>query len=199
MSKKTVALIAGLTILTLILVVLALGVGQKPDAESPSETPTDTEQPTPTVPAFTTLELSPNPVSFTANTTTIEVVIDTSENEVTGAQFDLVYDPQVVTLGPIRLGDFFTNSLVFINDTSVPGRVTYMVGLTPAQMQNPKTGTGTVATFTVTKRSTAPATGTTEVKLENVLISGKDLGPSVLKEATGTTINLTNSATSSGR
>lgn len=196
MSKKTLALVAGLTVLTLVLVVLALNTGK--NTATPPGNEVSTETPTPTAPAHTTIELSPNPITLTAGKGTISVMIDAADNEVTGAQFDLVYDPKQVSIGSIVKGDFFTNSIVFPTDTATPGRVTYMIGLTPAGYQNPKTGNGTVATFTVTRRP--GATGSTTINLENVLISAKKVEQSVLKSATGTTVILSaNTASPSSR
>lgn len=196
MSKKTLALIAGLTVLTLVLVVLALNTNPA-TAPVSQQTETDvTDTPTPTVPAHTVINLAPNPVPLQAGTATVDVQIDTGDNQVTGAQFDVIYDPAVLNFGTIRQGTFFTNSLILINEADrTNGRVTYAIGLTPAGTQNPKTGTGTVATLTFTRRSTAPTTGTTLLGLENVMVSAKGLAPSVLKEATGTVINLSNTTT----
>ena len=192
MSKKTLALIAGLTVLTLVLVVLALNTNPNlSQVNQPNET---SEQPTPTVPAHTVINLAPNPVTLQGGTATVDVLIDTSDNQVTGAQFDVVYDPEVLTFRTIEQGTFFTNSLILIEPTGTPdGRVTYAIGLTPAGIQNPKSGTGTVATITFTRRPTAPRTGTTPLGLENVMVSAKGLAPSVLKEATGTVVSLTSS------
>jgi hypothetical protein len=189
MSKKTLALVAGLTVLTLVLVILALNTGSKAPKEQPGTTPT--ASPEPTVPAHSIINLSPNPVTLTGNSGTVDVMIDTSDNQATGAQFDLVYDPAVLTVGPLKQGDFFTNAIVLLNDTKTPGKVTYMIGLTPAGAKSPRSGTGTIATFTVTRKSTAAANGTSELKLENVYVSAKDIKPSVLKSASGTTVNLT--------
>lgn len=200
MSKKTLALIAGLTVLTLVLVILALNIGQQVPGPQDSETAVS-EEPTPTIPAHTLINLSPNPVTLTAGTATVEVMIDTSDNMVTGTQFDLVYDPKVFNFGGIKQGTFFTSALILINDVDrTNGKVTYALGLTPAQIKNPKSGSGTVATITLTRRSTAPTTGSSELKLENVLVSAKGIGPSVLKQAKGTTVNLSaSSASTSGR
>lgn len=199
MSRKTLALIAGLTVLTLILVVLALNTGQKGMNKNGTGT-TATVQPTPTVPAHTVLSLSPNPVPVTANVATVDVMIDAEDNPVTGAQFEIKYDPDVLNFTEVKQGSFFGSALILINDVNrTEGRVTYALGLTPAQIQNPKTGKGTVATLTFTKRSNAPVAGNSALKIENALISAKDIGPSVLKSATGTTINLTNTASDSGR
>ena len=202
MSRKTLALVAGLTVLTLVLVVLALNTGKKAPGDGTG--PTATGEPTPTVPAHTTVNLSPNPVTLQGNTATVEVVIDTEDNQVTGAQFDLVYDPDVFTVGPIRLADFFQGGVVLFNDTVSPGTERFMVGLSPAQAKDsPKSGTGTIATFTVTRKSTAPRTGTSNLELKEVYVSAKGMKPSVLREATGTTVNLSvtgaSSASPSGR
>jgi hypothetical protein len=190
MSKKTLALIAGLTVLTLVLVVLALNTGQKAPQDS-KDTTNVTSAPSPTVPAHTVIQLAPNPVAFTGNTATVNVNIDTSDNPVTAAQFEVTYDPTVLNYSSIRQGDFFQNALVLINQVDrTAGKITYAIGLTPAGAQNPKTGTGTVATITFTRRSTAAVRGTTPLGLENVLVSAKGIAPSVLKSASGSSVDL---------
>jgi len=196
MSKKTLALIAGLTVLTLVLVVLALNTNPNtaPVTQQTETRVTTTEKPTPTVPAYTVVNLSPDPVPLRGGVATVEVGIDTGANQVTGVQFEVTYDPAVLNFGTIRQGTFFDNTLILINQADrTNGRVTYAIGLTPAGSQNPKSGTGTVATLTFTRKSTAPATGTTPLGLENVMVSAKGLAPSVLKEATGTVVSLSNS------
>jgi hypothetical protein len=195
MSKKTLALIAGLTVLTLVLVVLALNTGQKNTGQKDDSQASATTQPSPTVPAHTVVALDPNPVTFTAGTATVNVIIDTSDNPVTAAQFELTFDPKVLNYSAVKQGDFFQNALVLINQVDrVNGKLTYAIGLTPVGAQNPKTGTGTIAQVTFTRRSTAAAAGSTPLGLENVLVSAKGIAPSVLKSATGTTVTLANSA-----
>lgn len=199
MSKKTLALIAGLTVLTLVLVVLALNTNPATQPTNQQPGATATEVPSPTVPAHTVINLAPNPVPMESGTATVDVQIDTSDNQVTGAQFDLTYDPDVLNFSSIKQGTFFNPSLIIKNDVDrVNGRITYIIGLTPAGTQNPKTGIGTVATVTFTRKSTAPTTGTTPLGLENVMVSAKGIAPSVLKEATGTVVSLTNSAAGAG-
>jgi hypothetical protein len=193
MSKKTLALVVALTVLTLILVVLALNTGQKATPGTPKGQASDT--PTPTAPRHTTIDLSPDPVTFVNGTATVNVDIDTSDNPVTGAQFELTYDSDVLNFKSIQPGDFFTNPLVILNDSKTPGKIKYMISLTPAQAQAPKTGTGSIATITFTRKSTAPRTGTTPLKFtENeVIVSAKDITDTVLKSATGTVIDLSSS------
>src|SRR4051812_20878809 len=101
MSKKTLALVAGLTVLTLVLVVLALNTGQK----APTKPNEQVSSPTPTVPAHTTVHLSPDPVTLTGGTATVSVMIDTADNQATGAQFDVVFDPKMLTVSPMKKGD----------------------------------------------------------------------------------------------
>src|SRR4029078_10186593 len=101
-----------------------------------------------------------------------------------------MYDPQVLTISPIKQGDFFPNAVVLLEDTKNPGKITYMIGLTPVGAKTPRTGTGTVASFTVSRKATAPTTGSTTLGLENVYVAADDLKKSVLKNATGTTVTL---------
>lgn len=205
MSKKTLALIAGLTVLTLVLVVIALTTGQKQPSQKQSASSEQVTSPKPTIPAHTSVSLAPNPVILTAGKAEVQVMIDSSDNLIAGVQFDVVYDPQVFNLVDIKQGTFLTKPLILLNEIDrTTGRATYALSLTPANIRNPNTGSGVLATVTLAKKSTAPSTGSSPLALENVVISAmnpnlKETIPgSVLKSTKGTSVTLTNTASGSG-
>lgn len=190
MSKKTVGLILGLVILTVVLLAVALRpVFFKPSGDSPQEVSLTV---TPTPPAYTLLSLSPNPVTTTAAGGNVEVVIDTKENSVTGVQLELSYDPAVLTNVTLTPGEFFPNATTLLDSVdTATGRVTYALVITPAQ--TPVKGQGVVARINF---NVLPgATGETQIELmPKTEVTQQGIGPSVLKEASGTTVVIGTSA-----
>ena len=184
-SRKTLALISSLIIVLVALFVLSMS--------APSQkTPTTTTQPTPTPVAQTVIRLTPNPVSLTQNQGTIEVTMDTAENEVTAVQLEILYDPAVLSNVSIQAGTFFTSPVPLLNTIDKnQGRISYALAITPAQA--PLKGSGTVATIAFTKNPATTATQTELQLLPRTLVAAKGVGPSVLKKATGATIQLTQS------
>lgn len=186
MSKKTLALILALTILTLMLLGVALAPLFRQTPKEPSEPTTGEPTVTPTPPAFTTINLSPNPVTITQDGT-IEVVIDTGDNELTAVQLEIAYDPAYLTNVTMTPGSFFPDPIELLNTVDdQTGRVTYALGITPAQ--TPVRGSGAVATITFQKNlSSGP--GQTQVDLlPKTLVTQQGVGPSVLKSTSGTTV-----------
>jgi hypothetical protein len=117
------------------------------------------------------------------------VEISTAENQVTGVQIDLSYDPKILTNVEIATGTFFTNPTVLLKKIdTVKGIVSY----TLFADQNPKSasGKGTVATLTF---SVIPGTKTAFTKI-NFLPTTEAVGlgqfESVLKQTTGTNLTV---------
>lgn len=190
MPRKTLALISGLVIVTVILFVVALRAGQQSQAPSvPAEPSQGAMQPEPTTPAHSVLTVGPNPLNVAPGTQgKAEVTIDTSDNEVTAVQLELGYDPNILSNVKVTTGPAFTNSVPLIdkNDAQA-GRYTYAVGITPSA--TPLTGTGVVATITFTVK--AGATGATQLGLlPNSLITARGVANSVMKSGTGTVVNV---------
>ena len=178
MSKKTLALIAALTIVCALLVYAAL-VGQKKSTPPPSPTPT----PTPSA-AKTVLMLS----QATASPTTVDVLIDANGNNVTAVQLELRYNPQAVAITAVRPGNFFTSSITFITTIdNKTGRVTYALGIPPNG--NAAVGKGTVAHVMYARVGT-PGQTTTLSLLPRSLVTALGEKESVLKSASPTTITL---------
>lgn len=188
MSKKTIGLIIGLLVTTGVLLFVALSAKQP---TQPKQT-TISNQPTPTPVEQSTLTLSPNPATLTSgNSGTIDVIIDTAVNEVKGVELEMAYDPEALSAITITPAEFFPAPVILKkNIDRKTGRITFALGLRPSQV--PVTGIGKVATIRFTKAT--GATGTTEIEiLPNSLVAAKGVYNSVLKSATGATIDLTSS------
>lgn len=195
MSKKTLALILGLIILTLVLLGVALlPILRQNQTTEPVPTPTSRKTTlSPTPPAFTTITLSPNPVTL-AQTGTVNVIVDTGGNSLTAVQLEIAYDPTYLTNVSIQPGTFFPNPVQLLNTVDdQTGRVTYALGITPAQ--TPISGSGTVATIMFQRTLSAPAGQTQLDLLPKTLVTQQGSGASVLKATTGTTIIIAEDST----
>lgn len=147
-AHKRTMLLAGV-LLIVIFIGLAL-LSQKPQTSLPEPTPTATQpSPTPNV-AFTTLSIDPNTISVpnsqAAKTTNANVVINTNQNNITAVEFEIQYDPKVLSNVKVTPGTFFPNPLVLRNtiDTT-KGIIHYAIAIQVTG--TPQNGTGTVATI----------------------------------------------------
>lgn len=186
MPKKTLALISGLVLVTIVLFVIALRSNQRAGESEVNPTEAVSQvSPTPDV-AHSVLSLSPNPVTVAAGGQgSVDVLIDTSENDVTAVQLELSYDPEVLSNVQVSTGSLFTGGTELIdeNDTET-GRYTYAFGITPAQ--EPVEGTGVVATITFTAAASAQPSQLT--LLPSTLVTAQGVASSVLRSSTGTQI-----------
>ena len=180
-SRKTLALISCLVIVLVALFVLSF-------AAPNSQVTRTTLQPTPTPIAQTIINLTPNPVTLTEGTPgTIDVTMDTSENEVTAVQLEVLYDPKALSDVSVKPGTFFTSPVPLLNTIDKKeGRISYALAIAPAQ--SPLKGSGTVATIEFTKSTSTTLTQTELTLLPRTLVAAKGIGPSVLKKATGAKI-----------
>ena len=189
MSKKTLALIVSLVILTAVLLIIAL---QTSNRQSSNPTGDETAQATPTPPAESVLAMTPESIDLSTGATgtqTVDVTIDTGTNQVTAVQLELGYDPSVIRNVVVNPGTFLTSPTVLINnDDSDTGRVSYALGISPAQ--DPKNGSGTVATISFTVAPNADITETEITLLPRSLVTARGVGPSVLKSASGVQVIL---------
>jgi hypothetical protein len=181
MPKKTLALISGLVVVTIVLFIIALRAGQQSSA--PSIPAGQQAQPTAAVPAHTVLQFSQNPLNVAPGQ------VDTSDNNVTAVQLELGYDPRIISNVKVTPGPLFSNPVVLINKNNpVAGRYTYAFGITP---NSPAVkGTGVVATVTFT-----PLYGSTGKDMQlgllpTTLVTARGVAQSVLKSATGTVITV---------
>jgi hypothetical protein len=159
MPKRTLLLIAVLTLLTALLVFLALHNEQKTQKPEQPTANTQVEQLNKTA----TLAFSPGEVVLTgSNSAAVDVIVDTKENTIDGVQLELLYDPKVVSNLKVTIPEqnFFgsntdANVILNLNDTKL-GRVTYGVGINP--QATPKSGSGVVAHLTCTRNPLANVT-----------------------------------------
>jgi hypothetical protein len=198
MPKKTLALITGLVLVTVILFVVALRAGQQQNAPSTPEPTQSAQAPEPSTPAHTVLSVGPNPLTVAPGQQgRAEVMIDTSDNDVTAVQLELGYDPNILTNVKVTPGTLITNPAILIdkNDPAA-GRYTYAFGITPNG--TPVKGTGVVATVTFTVRANAVGKDTQLGLLPTTLVTARGVANSVLKSGTGTVITVGGSGAGAG-
>jgi len=191
MPKKTLALISGLVVVTIVLFIIALRAGQQSSA--PSIPPAQETQPTAMVPAHTVLQLSPNPLTVAPGQVGhVAITMDTSDNNVTAVQLELGYDPRIISNVKVTSGPLFTNPVVLIDKNNpTTGRYTYAFGITPSG--SPVTGTGVVATVTFTTLPGAVGKDMQLGLLPTSLVTARGVAQSVLKSTTGTVLTVGNS------
>ena len=194
MSKKTLALIVSLVVLTAVLLFIALSTKEQRTA---TNTPGGGEQVEPTPPAESVLTMTPDTIDLSAGAAgqqTVNVEIETGENQVTAVQLEVGYDPAVIRNVTVTPGTFFDSPTVLLNKTDAnTGRISYALGIAPAQ--DPRSGNGTVATITFTAVPNADVSETEISLLPKSLVTARGVGPSVLKSATGTQVMLPAGAT----
>lgn len=190
MSKKTIGLIVGLLVTTVVLLFVALSA--KPPVSPQTTTVTQESGPTPTPVAQTELVLSPDVVELAPGVTEeVYVNILTRENQVTAVQLEIAYDPAVLRIVSVKPGTFLPTPITLINNIDREnGRISFALGIPPSQ--DPVTGSGDVAIIRITRASSIPA-GTTNTELEllpKTLVTAQGISTSVLKSATGATVIL---------
>lgn len=179
MPRKTLALISGLVLVTVVLFVVAFRAGKQQQAPSVAPTPV-ASNPSPMVPAHTALSLATSQPTLAAGQQgKVDVNIDTSDNAVTAVQLELQYDPTAVSNVQVAAGPLFPNPVVLINKNDpATGRVTYAFGILP----NHQTvqGTGSIATITFTAKSVAGKQAEFTL-LPSTLVTARGVAESVLK------------------
>lgn len=178
MSKRTIILIVLLVIVSGALLYTAAYQGQKQSEQM--------AQPmvTPVINAHTILSLSP----ATAAANSVDLTINTMGDNVTAVQAELVYDPAKIRNVKVTQGTYFGTPIILFNQVDQKnGRVSYAIGIQP--MDQPKKGTGTVATisYDVIPGSKGPVTLTF---LPKTKVTAEGVAQSVLKTANSITINL---------
>lgn len=181
----------------LILAVLALLVGLSSSffTNVSSSTPI---RPTPTSVAQSQLSFSPSSVTFSdAQQASIDVVLDTGSNNVTGVQLELRYDPEVISEMSITPGPFLTqgtnkpDNLINKIDTK-NGRATYALVL-PLSQPAVK-GKGVVATISLTQKNPLLKSTKTISSIQLIktsLVTAEGIRKSVLKSTTNAEVTLT--------
>lgn len=187
MPRKTLALISGLVLVTVVLFVIALKTNtQSMQKQQPAPAPAGQQ---PTSVAHSVLSLSPNPITVAPGQQgSVDVTINTSDNAVTAVQLELAYDPNIISNVKVTTGPLFPDAQVLINknDTNA-GRLTYAYGITP-RSQTVK-GTGVVAKITFTAKNVAGKQSQLAL-LPSTLVTARGVASSVLKEATGTMVTV---------
>ncbi len=185
MPRKTLALISGLVLVTVVLFVIALRTNSpKLMTQTPGPSVAVAE---PTSIAHSVLALSPNPVTVRPGQQgSVDVTIDTSDNAVTAVQLEFAYDPNVVSNVKVLPGPLFAQPVVLINKNDPKtGRYTYAFGIQPNQAT--VQGTGTVATVTFTALRGALGKQSQLALLPETLVTARGVAQSVLKSNTGNT------------
>jgi hypothetical protein len=187
MSKKTIALIISLVVLTAALLFVALTTKEPTNNQIATN---EGSQPTPTPPAQTILSLSPNPLNATTGTNEVLVEIDSGSNAVTTVQLELAYDPKLITNLKITPDTFLPNAVELLNKNDVTtGRASFALAILPSQPA--QTGKGVVARITFNTRPATLITKETELTLlQKSLVTASGVSPSVLKEARSTKVML---------
>lgn len=186
MSKKTIALIIALFVVTVALIILAV---------YPVTQQTSVSIPAPTVEsnAETVLSFAPPMVSTSSATTyTMDVIILTGKNRVNAVQLELSYDPEDLVNVDISPGDFLINPTVLLKNVDAKqGRISFALAIAPGE--NGKQGKGKIATLTFKAATTIP---TTIKFLPKTQVAAEGIQASVLKSsADGIIFEGTSSAT----
>lgn len=190
MPRKTLALISGLILVTVVLFIVALRDQSTPatDEGYVSPSPLIQSQISPTIPAHSVLTLSPNPLTVEQRGKgSVSVNIDASDNAVTAIQLEIAYDPNFITDVQVAPGALFENAVLLINKNNAKeGRYTYAYGIMPNRPA--VQGVGTVATITFTSLNKV---GSTQLALlPTTLVTARGISESVLKSASGTLIEV---------
>ncbi|RJQ36304.1 hypothetical protein C4559_05390 [Candidatus Microgenomates bacterium] len=183
MSKRTLALIIGLIVVTAVLLAIALSP-EKPQENQPisQKTPIVTKAPV----VQTNLFFTPSPLIVSSSSGSINVNINTGENKATAVQLELTYDPKALTNIDIKPGNYFENPIVLLkNVDDKNGRITYAIAISPTGA--PKKGEGIVATITFTSLL-GPGQKTEITPLPKTMATATGETMSVLKKVSGATI-----------
>jgi len=194
MPKKTLALITGLVVVTIVLFIVALRAGQQQQAPSAPKTSPMAQHPTPMIPAHTVLQVGPNPLTVApGQVSTVNIMMDTSDNDVTAVQLELGYDPNIVSIVKVTPGSMFTSTpvVLYAKDSPTTGRYTYEFGITPNSQ--PVKGNGVAATVTFTTKPGSLGKETKIGLLPTSLVTARGVAQSVLKSASGTVVTVSNS------
>lgn len=181
MSKRTLALIILLVVVTGALLYIGSSSQQKPASIQPSITPAYV--------GHTVLSLVPNGATPSVGyQRTVDIVVNTMGDNTTAAQAEIAYDPKVVRNIVVTQGGFYDNPIVLFNTVDQKnGRISYAIGIKP--QGQPKKGTGTIATITYTVAPGASGS-TTFTLLPKTKVTAEGVPQSVLKTANSVTVPL---------
>lgn len=184
MPRKTLFLLVGLILVTIVLFIVALQTGNKQSLKTEQANVQAT--PTPDV-ARTVLSMSPEVALVPSGRTgSVDVMIDTSDNEVTGVQLELLYDPTMLSNVKVVAGPLVPNPLV-LTDKNSPSTGTYTFAYGVPLNQPTITGKGVVATITFTARGVAGKQSQIIMQPTSI-VTATGVSGTVLKEGTGATV-----------
>jgi len=189
MTKQTFGLLAVLVLITGALVYFAVST---PGGKKIEQQTSVVAKPTET-PGHTALAFSPNPVSVSSSSGSIDVNVDSGGDALTGVQLELSYDPLVLTSVQLAPAGFFDNSSILINKIDTTnGKVSYAIVIPPTGKA--KKGAGTVATLKFTA-NVSVAKQTVIKFLPKSLATAEGISKSVLKTTQDVTIIFAESST----
>ncbi|OIP57640.1 MAG: hypothetical protein COX79_04030 [Candidatus Levybacteria bacterium CG_4_10_14_0_2_um_filter_36_16] len=191
MPKKTTLLIIILAITTTVLVILAITSDQsiKPVVQKPSIAPTIAA-----VVKSTTLSFAPALIDASGSTpVSVDILADTSNDEISGIQVELTYDPKVITnvkiAAPLDASFFGLGKVLLSEVDPTLGRVSYFF-FTNSNQKGIK-GAGKIATVTFQKATTALLPAQTFISFVNkTMVTKFGVSESVLKQTTPLEITL---------
>jgi hypothetical protein len=193
MPRKTLVLISALVLVTVILFFVALkSSNNKAPVVQPSPQASMPKQVSPTVPAHSTLNISPNTINVAPGQKgSVDVNLDTSDNQVTAIQLEIAYDPNFITNVKVTPGSLFLKPVVLFEKNKVKeGRFTYMYGISPSAKTINGNGIAATITFTALNKI-----GDTQLALlPTSLVTARGISESVLKAANGALIKIGSSA-----
>jgi hypothetical protein len=173
-SPRTLMLIAGLSILTIILIVLAV----RP--QTSFQTPA-IPSPTPTPFAQSQLYLNLDPDATASGRSKRAIVsVSSGDNSITGIQLEMGFDPRIVTRVRISPDTFFSTPTVLLNDINyTSGRILYALSL-PLEVPAVN-GSGRIITLDLTLSPNATE-ATRIFFLPKTVITGEGFTRSVLNK-----------------
>lgn len=171
---KTWALVGGLIILTVGLLYLSLSSNKNP-APAPQITAVPNKESAQTSLSFSDEQKYASGSSLLKT----DILIDSKENKITGAQIELTYDPKVLSKVDIIPGDFLKDSVEVLKKVDVnTGRISYVLG---SKLNNNSKGTGVLATITYLRLNNKQ---TNIDFLPQTLITAQGLSQSALEKTT---------------
>ena len=186
MSKRTIALIIVLFVITVALIVLAVYPITRKTTVSITPTPTASVAQTVLVFAPPTIaSLSATATTSATPTYSMDVNVLTGRNKITAVQLELSYDPKALANVDITPGSFFNNPTALLKTIDKElGRISYALVITPGE--SGRSGTGTVAILTF-KSLLATGEKTTIRFLPKTQVAAEGVAISVLKSSIDST------------
>ncbi len=176
--NKTWLLVAGLVMLTVVLLVVSLtSKNYSPLRSTPKNVKVDF--------AHTSLVISEDVRQTPNGKYETDVIINTNEDEISGAQIELSFDPKALTSIDVTPGSFIKSPTVLIKtiDTKT-GVIRYAIAIKPGDKM--VKGTGTIATISFNKEGASP---TSINFLPQSQVSTTSHNQSLLKETTSVIID----------